>query len=1030
MSGARLPTVRLPAIVAGRPGDEEHPDAVVVELPVSGRFELAWPPEPPPPIPTPAELSATVTLSSSEGETDVSEEEPTSRERRPPRTDESDDFEFVTPTNHLLSDRDPMDQVGHPTVIPRISRAFSMPLPSQLGPFQNPRRVAPDAPPAAGPSEEPVHLQELSLELADSVQMVIQTLLQLSPPQVLDPAKEQFSACSLAIPTPSVSAMFTSMKNLNYMSANMSTLGTEAQSAQRARARSEAGSSTYVDFDIGEMLQSVGDALSGVAAQAGVDLVLFHDELDMRHVAVKGDESGLSYTLSHVSARFITAAGALRPQCAPQILRQVISVAKRGDSIEIGLFIESAKNPQRSLSPGAPSRSGSPELENEGPLRCSFHIAHRFGMLEAPSPKLEGEEASGEASEEPAPTLMPSRNQPSFKTLILRRLLQHINARLESDVAPRAMFVGRCCVLSTTLDRGAPSVVDPAFDLSPEEAVSLGYPAEMRISHEPTLEQLTQFAESLRGRKVTLFAHSKGSFARHLTSYLTSWGLDVSHVSTEPDAESPAESGEKRLEGDPAAARESAAAPASAEHSPSNPSPPSLPQQAPEPFFLIDDDVSALRAKLQKIRADQAYPLTLHGRKRPSLAQHHRPRSSPQVARVMGMTPMPAQVAPQVVIVHFTSLANFKLVKDAIQSILAAGNSWSRLPEVIVVPKPAGPRRILTALHTAVTKPIVDPFFVPIATSPVSPSFHPMSPLLNPTPAQRSPGGRSTGSFRTSSDRSAKSPKETDTVSLAPSSPLGVPDNMEYFSDAATKLGSSPSSGMVIQSPDGQPAGIFFHPKVKGKAAAPTARARAHSVEEHPAGRARGSSSRRISDGDDARRSLAFAPVADAPRRSPQQESAPPESVYEPVPPPTAAKAKGRAPPAAAEGSVESPEVSTMPVSEQVGASQASPKLTREPSQDPRTSPPLSPQARAGAAPAPRRQTSKRPTAEGAGAAAGAGGKKGVRAAEGNIIPPISVLIVDGMASAGALCGWLLADVRLGCVGQTTRSTRRFFPRS
>src|SRR5260370_37670124 len=35
---------------------------------------------------------------------------------------------------------------------------------------------------------------------------------------------------------------------------------------------------------------------------------------------------------------------------------------------------------------------------------------------------------------------------------------------------------------------------------------------------------------------------------------------------------------------------------------------------------------------------------------------------------------------------------------------------------------------------------------------------------------------------------------------------------MVYFASAAEKLGSSPSSGLVIQSPSGQPAGIFFHP--------------------------------------------------------------------------------------------------------------------------------------------------------------------------------------------------------------------------
>ena len=54
------------------------------------------------------------------------------------------------------------------------------------------------------------------------------------------------------------------------------------------------------DFDIGEMLQSVGDALSGITAQTGVDLVLFHGDAGIKHVSVRGDENGLSYTLSHV----------------------------------------------------------------------------------------------------------------------------------------------------------------------------------------------------------------------------------------------------------------------------------------------------------------------------------------------------------------------------------------------------------------------------------------------------------------------------------------------------------------------------------------------------------------------------------------------------------------------------------------------------------------------------------------------------------------------------------------------------------
>ena len=61
---------------------------------------------------------------------------------------------------------------------------------------------------------------------------------------------------------------------------------------------------TPVDFDLGELLQNVGDSLSGSAAQAGVDLVLYHgNDIDMRHVYVRGDEIGTSYALSYVSCR-------------------------------------------------------------------------------------------------------------------------------------------------------------------------------------------------------------------------------------------------------------------------------------------------------------------------------------------------------------------------------------------------------------------------------------------------------------------------------------------------------------------------------------------------------------------------------------------------------------------------------------------------------------------------------------------------------------------------------------------------------
>lgn len=46
----------------------------------------------------------------------------------------------------------------------------------------------------------------------------------------------------------------------------------------------------------------------------------------------------------------------------------------------------------------------------------------------------------------------------------------------------------------------------------------------------------------------------------------------------------------------------------------------------------------------------------------------------------------------------------------------------------------------------------------------------------------------------------------------SPSSPLPA-EALEYFSEKAAKMGSSGASGMMINSPDGRPAGIFFQPK-------------------------------------------------------------------------------------------------------------------------------------------------------------------------------------------------------------------------
>ena len=333
----RIPTVRLPTVIPGASDESSPQDSVVLDLPPSGKFGFAWPADagPAPPLPSLA-ADRHISLSSSDADSGASEHELETEdmaEGKPLKTrrwsagagrkvhgEESEDEDFTTPTNRLNLDKNPMDQAS---ATPRLSRAFSVPLPSQIGHLKNPQRSPLSAlqpgsfPPTMQQSSEMTHFHELSLELADSIQMIIQTLLQLSPPQVFDPAKEQFSACALLIPTPSVSALFTVMKSLNYMSANMAafsaplssqpyepsnqTTGVESHNSAISNAASQAPQSSVQDFDIGETLQSVGDALSGMAADIGVDLVLFHGDVGMKHIAVKGDEIGICYTLSHVS---------------------------------------------------------------------------------------------------------------------------------------------------------------------------------------------------------------------------------------------------------------------------------------------------------------------------------------------------------------------------------------------------------------------------------------------------------------------------------------------------------------------------------------------------------------------------------------------------------------------------------------------------------------------------------------------------------------------------------------------------------
>ena len=439
-----------------------------------------------------------------------------------------------------------------------------------------------------------------------------------------------------------------------------------------------------------------------------------------------------------------------------------------------------------------PLASNSPQVPENGPLTGVFEVTHKPYTTEG---------------ETETPT-------PNFQMKTLQRLLSYINGRLDSTTTTGGASYNR---LSLQLQRGFP-VLEPKIISEEDESTRQPFP-NLRLAREPTLEELAFFAEKLKGLKATFYASSKSSFAHHLTSYLTAWGMDVSHIPTDGcpiQVDTPPSKPQPSCPD-----RDGPMLPNSSDASLDQPVP-ALPangtlQSCYPSFIIIDDDVAALQARLLESRMQTLRAPTPVRFKRPHLVPGQRTRSTPSVPRA------PTKTTPtdSLVILHFTNLANFKVVKDIMQaSFLWSTPSMDVLPEVIVVPKPAGPRRFLTALYTAITKPLVDPFFHPIATSPMSPVGQAASPFFAPNGTSSTPGESTTPNNEKLTTEPSTSPTITENLNnQQPNQPRAAPplvfDDIEYFSKAAKPFGGSASSGLLIQSPDGRPAGIFFdaHPK-------------------------------------------------------------------------------------------------------------------------------------------------------------------------------------------------------------------------
>jgi osomolarity two-component system, response regulator SSK1 len=549
----------------------------------------------------------------------------------------------------------------------------------------------------------------------------------------------------------------------------------------------------------------------------------------------------------------------------------------------------------------------------------------------------------------------------------MRRLLHKINAEFVTNLPPFAFSAGRASELVVTLNHG--SLTEQS---STSDSIT---PPGTETAKEPTLQDLTQFSESLRGKKAALCATSRGSFAHYISSYLTAWGLDVSHVSIDP--QTLAGGGTVASEGESYQFR----------LGPTSPLTPALNTPGEiytEPsLILIDDNVDVLNDRLEKLQSNHEAEMVTHSRRRPTLS--HRQKSSTMVPREAVVSSF-GSVGPfhNTVVVHFTSLANYKRVKDTIQQVMSAtsaSSSWR--PEVIVIPKPAGPRRVLTTLYTALKKPTVDPFFLPIATFPMTLNSLPSSSVDSNEGFRPGHVSRPSGSQRAGSDRSIKSPK--DVIIESASSPLPVSDSMEYFADTTVQLGASPSSGLVIQSPSGQPAGIFFLPGAKAAGLGlgiPSGNITKSALSSPTMERERaqyGVKPRRASEST--KNSVAHFSAADS-RRSPRPPV--PMNISEPLP------CKDRLP------NADSP-ISINSQTDTVRAIQRKQAQAPEGIAQKTSSPPQSP---GGRSPAPgtmrRGNAGRRMGNDSTPTTPPLAFKKQKSTPDGNIVPPISVLIVDG----------------------------------
>ena len=157
-------------------------------------------------------------------------------------------------------------------------------------------------------------LHAVAQEMQGVAGMITTTLEHFSPTSILARTHELLSACTIAVPITSISAIHTAIKQAHHVSHNLdlvTRLLTSTHHHYNDTLTSSQQDDTQEDltrdvkFDIGGLVQSVGDALAGMAAKLDIHLVIYHADNGLHYSNVTGNEGIIRHTLLDASTSHI-----------------------------------------------------------------------------------------------------------------------------------------------------------------------------------------------------------------------------------------------------------------------------------------------------------------------------------------------------------------------------------------------------------------------------------------------------------------------------------------------------------------------------------------------------------------------------------------------------------------------------------------------------------------------------------------------------------------------------------------------------